>query len=224
MRTMELVDGRCYDTLQREFPRIRWVAADHLLELRGEDTGLELHAPLRTAPLPWPTRGQRPRILGGCHELQRHGFGADIVAFNILSGKRMTAGRRRAPGAWEPHAVRFWSDFPGLLQRLGKAGRCRQPLSAARGYLRTVPGSPSTHLGLCQARRYRGRDIHFACDAYRDQGLLPMMGGHSIGLVIHERPIHSRRHLGEGGDVHRDRKLRIALSLGRHDCRNQQRR
>ncbi len=216
LRTMELVDekvgiemryvtGHTYDTLQREFPRIRWVAADHLLErTRQVKTPAEIElmrhaARVTDRAIAMAYQGATPtdteKSVGDAMSYNVMRFGADIVAFNILaSGKRMTAGHHTgAVVPLEPGSLMrcdFGATFQGYYSDLARLAVVGNPSQRQEDtYARYLEVHQRT---LDYVRPgVTGEEIfNFACDAYRDQGLsLPMMGGHSIGLVIHERPI-----------------------------------
>ena len=216
LRTMELVDekvgiemryvtGHTLGVLQKEFPRVRWVGADDILErTRQVKTEAEIElmrhaARVTDRAIAMAYRSATPtdteKSVGDAMSYNVMRFGADIVAFNILaSGKRMTAGHHT--GAAVPLELGglmrcdFGATFQGYysdLARLAVVGKLdsRQRDTYAR-YLdihhRTLdfvkPGVTGEEI------------FDFACGLYRKHGLsLPMMGGHSIGLVIHERPV-----------------------------------
>jgi Xaa-Pro aminopeptidase len=216
LRSMELVDekvgiemryvtGHTYDTLKREFPRIRWVAADDILErTRQVKTPAEIElmrhaARVTDRAIAMAYQGATPtdteKSVGDAMSYNVMRFGADIVAFNILaSGKRMTAGHHTgAPVPLEPGGLMrcdFGATFQGYysdLARLAVVGKQSQRQKDT--YARYLEVHQRT-LDFVRPGVTGEEIFNFACGAYRDHGLsMPMMGGHSIGLVIHERPV-----------------------------------
>ena len=216
LRTMELVDekvgiemryvtGHTLGVLEKEFPRMRWVGADDLLERTrqvktAEEIELMRHAARVTdRAIAMAYRSATPtdteKAVGDAMSYNVMRFGADIVAFNILaSGRRMAAGHHTGAAVpLEPGSLMrcdFGASFQGYysdLARLAVVGTLspRQRDTYAR-YLdvhhRTLdfvkPGVTGEEI------------FDYACGLYREHELsLPMMGGHSIGLVIHERPV-----------------------------------
>ncbi len=216
LRGMEFVDEKVgietrYVTthtlraLEREFPRISWVDADDLLErTRQVKTPAEIDLLRRAArvtdkAIAMAYRGARPtdteKSVGDAMSYNVMRFGADIVAFNILaSGKRITAGHHTgAPEPLEAGGLMrcdFGASFQGYYTDLARMAVVGKPSQRQKDtYARYLDVH---HRTLDYVKPgVTGEEIYnFACDAYVEHGLnLPSMGGHSIGLIIHERPV-----------------------------------
>ena len=216
LRTMELVDekigvemryvtGHTLGVLQKEFPRVRWVGADDILErTRQVKTEAEIElmrhaARVTDRAIAMAYRSATPtdteKSVGDAMSYNVMRFGADIVAFNILaSGKRMTAGHHTGASVpLDPGGLMrcdFGASFQGYYSDLARLAVVGKPDSRQRDtYARYLDIHHRT-LDFVKPGVTGEEIFDFACGLYREHGLsLPMMGGHSIGLVIHERPV-----------------------------------
>lgn len=216
LRTMELVDekvgiemryvtGHTLGVLQREFPRVRWVGADDLLErTRQVKTEAEIElmrhaARVTDRAIAMAYRSARPtdteKSVGDTMSYNAMRFGADIVAFNVLaSGKRMTAGHHTGASvpleAGSLMRCDFGASFQGYYSDLARLAVVGKPSQRQRDtYARYLDVHQRT-LDFVRPGVTGEEIFDYACSLYREHGLsLPMMGGHSIGLIIHERPV-----------------------------------
>jgi Xaa-Pro aminopeptidase len=193
------------ETLQREFPKVHWVDADKLFERARQvktpgEIELMRHAAQTTdKAIAMAYRGARPtdteKAVGDAMSYNVMRFGADIVAFNIVaSGQRLTSGHHMgAPVPLEPGTLMrcdFGGNFRGYYSDLARMAVIGKPSQRQKdAYSRYFEVHQRT-LDYVKPG-VTGEDIfNFACSAYRDVSLsLPVMGGHSIGLKIHERPL-----------------------------------
>ena len=166
LRTMELVDekigvemryvtGHTLGVLQKEFPRVRWVGADDILErTRQVKTEAEIElmrhaARVTDRAIAMAYRSATPtdteKSVGDAMSYNVMRFGADIVAFNILaSGKRMTAGHHTGAAVpLEPGGLMrcdFGASFQGYYSDLARLAVVGKPDSRQQRHLRALPG------------------------------------------------------------------------------------
>ena len=202
---MRYISARDFLRLQKEFPNIHFVDAFDILEVtRFSKTPAEVEFLRKAARLTDQAIAKTyaearisdtEKAIGDTMSYTAMQAGADQIAFNfVASGSRLTHGHHLgSPEQLEYETIArcdFGAGFRGYfsdLARMAYVGKCSQRqkdtyaqyLEAHHRVIDTVkPGMTGDSLYQSSAKE---------CGKF---GLPPMiMAGHSIGLVVHERPV-----------------------------------
>ncbi|MDP6403426.1 MAG: Xaa-Pro peptidase family protein [SAR202 cluster bacterium] len=194
-----------WEVLKREFPEVQWADSTDVMErTRNVKTPKEIEV-LRAAAratdeaIFMAYSNARPtdteKSVGNAMSYNVMRLGADIVSFNILaSGQRITRGHFLGEDVLLEPGTLMRCDFGALfngyftdLARMAVVGKPseRQRETYARFYEAHQRSLAAVRPGIT------GEGLFDASmKGYQDLGLGPRgMVGHSIGLVIHERPV-----------------------------------
>ena len=194
-----------WEVLQRELPEVHWTDGTDVMErTRHIKTSMEielLRAAARAQDKAISTAysnarpGDTEKSVADAVASNVMSYGADIVIFNFLaSGARTTRGHTIGTDAsLEPGTVvrsDFGALFNGYYTDFGRMAVVGQPSQRQRdAYAKTYEVQQRT-IAATRPGITAEELFNTATQAYLDLGIgTRVMVGHSIGLVIHERPL-----------------------------------